>query len=431
MVTTRASKKRDAEVEAASANKYVSRAGKTHFLFLLQTFVPWILQLLEWLPEESSIVELNEDSIKKLMPDQCFMSQGGVAKRIHAMCLVNVVKGVLPTLCTSCLIIITASSAIYGGSWRSVRDAATAKSEDAPVSMTKSDAMRFPMMGSIVLLSLFTAIKLLPKELLTVCLGLYFMLLGTFAITATIVPFVEDCLPSFISKREINLGFLNRLPKNVRVALFETEEDLSTIKVTGSDIVSGIASLAFCYWYQKTRHWVANNAIGLSFCVQGIEMLSLGSVQVGMILLSGLFFYDIFWVFFTPVMVTVAKSFDAPIKLLFLKSVTEGKPTFSMLGLGDIVIPGIYLALLLRMDHKRGFDKSNYFTWVFISYCGGLLATLVVMHVFQHAQPALLYLVPACLGSTFIVALFKKEVMFIFNYSEEEEEEEGDKKKEE
>lgn len=29
----------------------------------------------------------------------------------------------------------------------------------------------------------------------------------------------------------------------------------------------------------------------------------------------GLFVYDIFWVFFTPVMVSVAKSFDAPIKV--------------------------------------------------------------------------------------------------------------------
>ncbi|RWW22954.1 hypothetical protein GW17_00012823 [Ensete ventricosum] len=29
----------------------------------------------------------------------------------------------------------------------------------------------------------------------------------------------------------------------------------------------------------------------------------------------GLFFYDIFWVFFTPVMVSVAKSFDAPVKV--------------------------------------------------------------------------------------------------------------------
>jgi hypothetical protein len=33
------------------------------------------------------------------------------------------------------------------------------------------------------------------------------------------------------------------------------------------------------------------------------------------LLQAGLFVYDIFWVFFTPVMVSVAKSFDAPIKV--------------------------------------------------------------------------------------------------------------------
>jgi hypothetical protein len=49
--------------------------------------------------------------------------------------------------------------------------------------------------------------------------------------------------------------------------------------------------------------------------MQGIEMLSLGSFKIGAILLAGLFVYDIFWVFFTPVMVSVAKSFDAPIKV--------------------------------------------------------------------------------------------------------------------
>jgi len=30
---------------------------------------------------------------------------------------------------------------------------------------------------------------------------------------------------------------------------------------------------------------------------------------------GGLFVYNIFWVFFTPVMVSVAKYFDAPIKV--------------------------------------------------------------------------------------------------------------------
>jgi minor histocompatibility antigen H13 len=71
---------------------------------------------------------------------------------------------------------------------------------------------------------------------------------------------------------------------------------------------------------------------------QGIAMLNLGSTQVGMILLWGLFFYDIFWVFFTPVMVTVAKNIDGPIKLLFPTTYSWSK--FNMLGLGDIVIPG-------------------------------------------------------------------------------------------
>ena len=56
---------------------------------------------------------------------------------------------------------------------------------------------------------------------------------------------------------------------------------------------------------------------GLAFAVNGVELLHLNNVVTGCILLGGLFFYDIFWVFGTDVMVTVAKSFEAPIKLVF------------------------------------------------------------------------------------------------------------------
>ena len=47
-----------------------------------------------------------------------------------------------------------------------------------------------------------------------------------------------------------------------------------------------------------------------------------------------------------------AKSFDAPIKLLFPRALEEGSKLtpFSMLGLGDIVIPGIFVALVLQYD---------------------------------------------------------------------------------
>jgi len=73
-------------------------------------------------------------------------------------------------------------------------------------------------------------------------------------------------------------------------------------------------------------------------------------------MLWGLFFYDIFWVYGTDVMVTVAKSIDAPIKLQFpFTKIEDGVavPKFSMLGLGDIVVPGIFVGMTLKYDVDR------------------------------------------------------------------------------
>ena len=72
------------------------------------------------------------------------------------------------------------------------------------------------------------------------------------------------------------------------------------------------------YLFIIIQHWIANNLLGFAFAVNGIELLHLNNVVTGCILLGGLFFYDIFWVFGTNVMVTVAKSFEAPIKCKYI-----------------------------------------------------------------------------------------------------------------
>lgn len=140
-------------------------------------------------------------------------------------------------------------------------------------------------------------------------------------------------------------------------------------------------------------------------------------------------------------MVTVAKNLDGPIKILFPRGYNDetGKLELSLLGLGDIVIPGFFLALLLRFDAHRAdapttsihanFSKP-YFHSALAAYVAGLGTTLYVMIVFQAAQPALLYLVPACLGSSLLCAAVRGELKELFAYSEEEEEEEDDAKKE-
>ena len=179
--------------------------------------------------------------------------------------------------------------------------------------------------------------------------------------------------------------------------------------------------------FLATNHWTLSNAFGVAFSLQGLSMISLGSVQNGLIMLWGLFIYDITWVFGSDVMVTVAKKFDAPIKLLFHRG--EGlRP--SMLGLGDIVIPGIFIALMLRLDRHiaetraPGSTRAHkfpkpYFHSVMVGYWLGLSITLAVMYWFEHAQPALLYLVPTCNGAVAVCALWRGELSMWFKFEED------------
>ena len=78
-------------------------------------------------------------------------------------------------------------------------------------------------------------------------------------------------------------------------------------------------------------------------------------------LLILLFFYDIFFVFGTDVMLTVAKGIEGPIKLMFPKNYSTAldKPQYSILGLGDIVIPGAFVSMCLRYDILKRVEQSK------------------------------------------------------------------------
>ncbi|XP_026320926.1 minor histocompatibility antigen H13-like [Hyposmocoma kahamanoa] len=121
-------------------------------------------------------------------------------------------------------------------------------------------------------------------------------------------------------------------------------------------------------------------------------------------------------------MVSVAKSFEAPIKLVFPQDLLINglsASNFAMLGLGDIVVPGIFIALLLRFDKSLKRGSEFYFRATFGAYVLGLLCTILVMHIFKHAQPALLYLVPACLTTPLLLALLRGDLQALFNYEDQ------------
>ena len=179
-----------------------------------------------------------------------------------------------------------------------------------------------------------------------------------------------------------------------------------TLEFDWLHIVCLAISLPCAGLYVATRNWILNNLFAFLFSIGAIQLISLDSFKTGMILLAGLFVYDIFWVFGTEVMVSVAKNFDAPIKLLFPRQWTAD-PKFMMLGLGDIVLPGnenrfsspqacqfisigLFVALCLKFDRSRAGRSKKYRTTYFRTclafYVIGLLTTFAVMHTFQAAQ---------------------------------------------
>jgi len=310
--------------------------------------------------------------------------------------------------------------------------------------LRKEDAYQFPLVGSASLFSLYLAFKFLDKDLVNLLIGAYFALVGSFAVTMTLAPFLARVVPEILSQEIRWVQQLHHPFTKLAHSPLESLVAVSTVEILAFLMAAGICALYFV-----SKPWYLNNVLGICFCLQGIERFSLGTYKIGAILLVGLFFYDIFWVFGTEVMVSVAKNLDGPIKILFPRTLERDPEThklkdLSLLGLGDIVIPGFFLSLLLRFDaHKAAVAAGRtvayhihdsfpkpYFHSALIAYVAGLGMTLFVMLHFDAAQPALLYLVPACLGSSFLCAIVRGEVKELLEYSEEVDEEPEEEKDE-
>ncbi|XP_051914759.1 minor histocompatibility antigen H13 isoform X2 [Hippocampus zosterae] len=312
-------------------------------------------------------------------------------------------------------LVLMALVPIFFGALRSVACSKSKNTSDMPETITSRDAARFPIIASCTLFGLYLFFKVFSQAYINLLLSVYFFVLGVLALSHTISPLLSRVIPSSVPNKQYQLLFTQGTGEN--------KEEIINYEFDTNNLVCLLASGVVGVWYILKKHWIANNLFGLAFALNGVELLHLNNVSTGCILLGGLFVYDIFWVFGTNVMVTVAKSFEAPIKLVFPQDLLEkglDASNFAMLGLGDIVIPGIFIALLLRFDVSLKKNSRTYFCSSFLAYIFGLGLTIFVMHTFKHAQPALLYLVPACVGFPVVVALIKGELTEMFSYESSE-----------
>ncbi|RHY95609.1 hypothetical protein DYB35_002782 [Aphanomyces astaci] len=212
------------------------------------------------------------------------------------------------------------------------------------------------------------------------------------------------------------------------------------------DVVATLvtAALVVLWYVDRSTFWFLQDAFGIALCFVFLRTIRLPTLQVASVLLVLAFFYDIFFVFVTPllfgrsVMMDVATggqsassksgypgvdfcerypAFDAcvdpeplPMLLLFPRF-HDWRGGQAMLGLGDIVLPGLLLSFALRFDYAREVHVKQtdvcfhrYYVVTCIGYCLGLLAANVAVVVMEMGQPALLYLVPCTLGGISIAA---------------------------
>ncbi|KAI3501295.1 hypothetical protein L1887_29159 [Cichorium endivia] len=180
-----------------------------------------------------------------------------------------------------------------------------------------------------------------------------------------------------------------------------------------------LAVLPFCIafavvWavYREYKFaWIGQDILGIALITTVLQIVHVPNLKVGTVLLGCAFLYDIFWVFISKklfhesVMIVVARGDksgeDGIPMLLKIPRMFDPWGGFSIIGFGDILLPGLLIAFSLRYDWlAKKPIRAGYFLWAMLAYGLGLLITYVALNLMDgHGQPALLYIVPFTLGT--------------------------------
>jgi signal peptide peptidase-like protein 2B len=152
--------------------------------------------------------------------------------------------------------------------------------------------------------------------------------------------------------------------------------------------------------------WVLQDVLGIAIMLLVLRTLRLPNLCVACVLLPLCFFYDVFWVFLQPmltgggtsVMVEVAGGGGSHEFLPMLLRVPRlsGPPiirgAYSLLGFGDVILPGLLVALMRRVDIMMAASEAaaapqkggccrhgGYFVPSVMGYGAGLLLTYVAL----------------------------------------------------
>lgn len=300
---------------------------------------------------------------------------------------------------------------------------------EASITLDRSQALMIPLASSCSLLIMFYLFASVSH------------LVTAFTAVAS-ASALFFCLSPYVAYLKTQLGIMDPLVSRCCLKSFTRSQGILLLVCIGT-VVAWLVS----------GHWLLNNLLGICICIAFVSHVRLPNIKICSLLLVCLFVYDIFWVFFSErffganVMVSVAtqkasnpvhtvveslslpglqlitKKLELPVKLVFPRNLLGGivghdSRDYMMLGLGDMAIPGMLLALVLCFDHRKSKESSidlisrgHKYAWYALSgYAVGLVAALAAGILSQSPQPALLYLVPSTLGPVIFLSWSRREL---------------------
>lgn len=178
--------------------------------------------------------------------------------------------------------------------------------------------------------------------------------------------------------------------------------------------------------------WIGQDILGIALIITVLQIVRIPNLKVGTVLLSCAFLYDIFWVFVSKslfhesVMIVVARGDnsgeDGIPMLLKIPRMFDPWGGYSIIGFGDILLPGLVVAFSLRYDWLANKTlRAGYFFWAMFAYGFGLLITYVALNLMDgHGQPALLYIVPFTLGTFLALGKKRGDLLVLWSKGEPE-----------
>ncbi|EDR25841.1 minor histocompatibility antigen H13, putative [Entamoeba dispar SAW760] len=153
--------------------------------------------------------------------------------------------------------------------------------------------------------------------------------------------------------------------------------------------------------YIINPNWWLTNIIAMCITISIQTLLHFDKVHVPLALIVGLFIYDLIRIFRNchipfydgkSVLKGLSKNSTAYRIPLYLEFYSMFSAGHFIIGLGDIIFPGIFISYLYCIDFLF---KTRYFLIGVISYCFGIIGTILLIWNYQMGVPALLSIVPA------------------------------------